>query len=91
VPARGPVVRALVVLAAVVGGGLALAGGLALRGPGLVAVCVAALFTACLCAAIAHEEHGGNVRASVAAGAQAAAWTVVVLLAVAAPPGWPGE
>ena len=89
-PARGPVVRALVVLAAVVGGGLALAGGLALRGPGLVAVCVAGLFAACLCAAIAHEEHGGNVRAAVAAGAQAAAWTVVVLLAVAGTAGLAG-
>ena len=82
-PVRGPVVRALVVLAAVVGGGLALAGGLALRATGLVAVCVAGLFAACLCAAIAHEEHGRNVRAAAAAGAQAAAWTVALLLAVA--------
>jgi hypothetical protein len=87
---RGPVVRALVVLATVVGGGLALAGGLALRGPGLVAVCVGGLFAACLCAAIAHEEHGGNVRASLAAGAQAAAWTVAVLLAVAGTAGLAG-
>jgi hypothetical protein len=79
-----------VVLAAVVGGALALAGGLALRGPGLVAVCVAGLFAACLCAAIAHEEHGGNVRASLAAGAQAAAWTVAVLLAVAGTAGVAG-
>jgi hypothetical protein len=79
-----------VVIAAVVGGALALAGGLALRGPGLVAVCVAGLFAACLCAAIAHEEHGGNVRASVAAGAQAAAWTVAVLLAVAGTAGVAG-
>jgi hypothetical protein len=90
VPTRGPVVRALVVLAAVVGGVLALAGGLALRGPGLVAVCVAGLFAACLCAAIAHEEHGGNLRAALAAGAQGAAWTVAVLLAVAGTAGLAG-
>jgi hypothetical protein len=79
-----------VVLAAAVGGALALAGGLALRGPGLIAVCVAGLFTACLCAAIAHEEHGGNGRVSVAAGAQGAAWTVAGLLAVAGTAGLAG-
>ena len=82
-PDRGPLVRTLVVLAAVVGGALALAGGLALRAPGLVAVCVAGLFAACLCAAIAHEEHGGNLRVSLGAGAQAAAWTVAGLLVIA--------
>lgn len=89
-PARGPVVRTLVVLAAAVGGALALLGGLALRGPGLIAVCVAGLFTACLCAAIAHEERGRNVRVSVAAGAQGAAWTVAMLLAVAGTAGLAG-
>jgi len=72
-----------VVLGSVVGGALALAGGLALRGPGLTAVGIAGVFAAGLCAAIAHEEHGGNLRTSLAAGAQAAAWTVAALLAIA--------
>jgi hypothetical protein len=90
VPARGPFIRAAVGVAVVIGGALALAGGLALRGPGLTAVVVAGLFAACLCAAIAHEEHGGNLRSSVAAGAQAGAWTVAGLLAVAGTAGLAG-
>jgi hypothetical protein len=90
VPDRGPLFRSVVVLGAVVGGALALAGGLALRGPGLTAVGVAALFAACLCAAIAHEEHDGNLRSSMAAGLQAAAWTVAVLLAIAGTAGLAG-
>lgn len=89
-PARGPLFRSLVVVTAVLGGALALAGGLALRGPGLTAVAVAGLFAACLCAAIAHEEHDGNLRASLAAAAQGAAWTVAVLLAVAGTAGLAG-
>jgi hypothetical protein len=79
-----------VVGASVLGGALALAGGLALRGPGLVAVAVAGFFAACLCAAIAHEEHGGSLRASMTAGLQGAAWTVVALLAVAGTAGLAG-
>jgi hypothetical protein len=90
VPARGPFIRAAVGVAVVIGGALALAGGLALRGPGLTAVVVAGLFAACLCAAIAHEEHGGNLRSSVAAGAHAGAWTVAALLAVAGTAGLAG-
>ena len=89
-PARGPLVRTIVVVAAVLGGALALAGGLALRGAGLTAVAVAGLFAACLCAAIAHEEHDGNLRSSLAAAAQGAAWTVAVLLAVAGTAGLAG-
>jgi hypothetical protein len=79
-----------VVVGSVVGGALALAGGLALRGPGLTAVAVAGLFAACLCAAIAHEENAGNLRACLAAAAQGAAWTIAVLLAVAGTAGLAG-
>ena len=89
-PARGPLFRSFVVVASVAGGALALAGGLSLRGPGLTAVAVAGLFAACLCAAIAHEEHSGSMRSTLAAAAQGAAWTVAVLLAVAGTAGLAG-
>jgi hypothetical protein len=90
VPVRGPLFRSFAVLAAVVGGALALAGALALRGPGLTAVAVAGLFAACLCAAITHEEQGSTLRSTLGAAAQAAAWTVAVLLAVAGTAGLAG-
>jgi hypothetical protein len=90
VPGRDPLVRSVVVGAFVLGGALALAGALALRGPGLVAVAVAGFFAACLCAAIAHEEHGGNLRASVTAGVHGAAWTIAALLAIAGTAGLAG-
>lgn len=89
-PTRGPLFRSVVVLGAIVGGALALTGALALRGSGLTAVAVAGLFAACLCAAIAHEEHDGDLRSSLAAGAQGAAWTVAALLAVAGTAGVAG-
>ena len=80
-PARSPLFRFAAVVGAVVVGALALAGALALRGSGLTAVAVAGLFAACLCGAIAHEEHDGDLRSSLAAGVQGAAWTVAALLA----------
>jgi hypothetical protein len=90
VPTRGSLVRSLVVLAAVVGGVLALAGGLALRGPGLIAVVVAGVFAGCLCAAVAREGAHADMRGALGAAAQGAAWTVAVLLALAGTAGLAG-
>ncbi|MCW2634840.1 MAG: conserved rane protein of unknown function [Blastococcus sp.] len=89
-PTRGSLVRSLVVLGAVVGGVLALAGGLALRGPGLIAVVVAGVFAGCLCGAIAREGAHADLRAALGAAAQGAAWTVAVLLALAGTAGLAG-
>ncbi len=82
-PIRGPLVRSAAVLGAVVGGALALAGALAIRGPGLTAVGVAGLFAACLCAGVAREEATSDLRSTFNAALHGAAWTVFVLLAVA--------
>jgi hypothetical protein len=90
VPRRGPVARSLLIVGITAGGALVLAGALALRGPGLTAVAVAALFAACLCAAIARESSAEGVRSTLAAAAQGAAWTVAVLLALAGTAGLAG-
>jgi hypothetical protein len=83
VPIRGSFVRSLVVLAVLVGGLLAVAGGLALRGPGLSAVVVSGVFAGGVCAAIAREGIENDLRATLAAAAHGAAWTVAALLAIA--------
>jgi hypothetical protein len=90
VPRRGPLARSLLVVGVAAGGALVLAGALALRGAGLTAVAVAGLFAACLCAAIARESWGGNLRSTLGAAAQGAGWTVAVLLALAGTAGLAG-
>jgi hypothetical protein len=83
VSTRGPVVRVLLGLAVVCCGIVAVAGGLELRGPGLVAVCVAGALVACLAAGIAREAPGADRRSTLEAAASAGGWTVGVLLVLA--------
>ncbi len=76
---RGPLPRLLFWTGAVVGAGLAVVGGLALRPPGLVAVGLAALVSACLAAGVVRESRPGG-QAVVDAAWRAGVATVVVLL-----------
>ena len=76
---RGPLPRLLLWTGAVVGAGLAVIGGLALRPPGLVAVGLGALVAACLAAGVARESRPGK-QAIVDAAWKAGAATVGVLL-----------
>lgn len=76
---RGPLPRFLLGLGAVIGGALAVVGGLALRPPGLVAVGLAAVVAACLAAGVARESRPGRP-AVVDAAWKAGTATVVVLL-----------
>ncbi|MGR6967354.1 hypothetical protein ACU610_23125 [Geodermatophilus sp. URMC 61] len=76
---RGPLPRLLLWTGATVGAGLAVIGGLALRPPGLVAVGLAALVSACLAAGVARESRPGQ-QAIVDAAWKAGAATVAVLL-----------
>ena len=76
---RGPLPRLLFWTGAVVGGGLAVVGGLALRPPGLVAVGLAALVAACLAAGVVRESRPGR-QAVVDAAWKAGVVTVAVLL-----------
>ena len=79
VSTRGPLPRLLFWSGAVVGAGLAVVGGLALRPPGLVAVGLAAVVSACLAAGVARESRRGNP-AVVDAAWKAGVATVGVLL-----------
>ena len=76
---RGPLPRLLLWTGAVAGAGLALVGGLALRPPGLVAVGLAAVVSACLAAGVARESRAGQ-QSVVDAAWKAGAATVAVLL-----------
>jgi hypothetical protein len=76
---RGPLPRLLLGLGAVVGAALAVVGGLALRPPGLVAVGLAAVVSACLAAGVARESRSGRI-AVVDAAWKAGVATVAVLL-----------
>ena len=76
---RGPLPRLLSWAGAVVGGGLAVVGGLALRPPGLVAVGLAALVAACLAAGVVRESGPGR-QAVVDAAWKTGVATVAVLL-----------
>ena len=76
---RGPLPGLLYWTGAVVGGGLAVVGGLALRPPGLVAVGLAAVVAACLAAGVVRESRPGRQAVADAAW-KAAAATVAVLL-----------
>lgn len=81
-PTRGPLARVLLALGLCCGGLLVVAGGLALRGPGLVAVGVAGGVAAALAAGVARESPGAGRHVAVEAAWQAAAWTVGVLLVI---------
>ena len=77
---RGVFVRCLACVALVVVGGLALVGGLSLRPAGLLAVGLAAVVTGALAAGIARESSDDDLRATLDATWQTAAWTIGVLL-----------
>ena len=79
-PQRRPLPRPLLVTGLVVAGLVAVVGGLALRGPGLVAVGVAGALAACLGWGTAREAPGPSTRSNTEAAVLAAAWTVGVLL-----------
>ncbi|MGY1679768.1 hypothetical protein [Geodermatophilus sp. SYSU D01176] len=76
---RGPLPRLLLWSGAVGGAGLAVVGGLALRPPGLVAVGLAAVVSACLAAGLARESRSRRT-AVVDAAWKAGVATVAVLL-----------
>ncbi|TFV61826.1 hypothetical protein E4P41_09100 [Geodermatophilus sp. DF01-2] len=76
---RGPLARCLLGLGVVVGAGLAVVGGLALRPPGLVAVGLAAVVSACLAGGVVRESRPER-HAIVEAAWKAGAATVAVLL-----------
>lgn len=77
---RRPVQGPLVVVALTGAGLVAVVGGLALRGPGLVAVAVAGALAACLGWGTARESTSSTRRSNAEAAILAAAWTVGVLL-----------
>jgi hypothetical protein len=77
---RRPFQRPLVVTGLTLGGLVAVVGGLALRGPGLVAVAVAGGLAACLGWGTARESTGPVHRSNTEAAVLAAAWTIGVLL-----------
>jgi hypothetical protein len=64
-------------------GALAVTGGLALRGPELVAVGVAGVLAGSMAAGIAREAPGGHTRSTLEVAAAAAGVTVVALLVIA--------
>jgi hypothetical protein len=83
VPIRGLFARVLAGVGLVCGGTLVIAGGVAMRGPGLVAVGLAGMLAACTGAGIARESPGRGRRSIAEVAVQAAAWTVGTLLLVA--------
>jgi hypothetical protein len=80
VPHRRPVQGPLVVVGLVAAGIVAVVGGLALRGPGLVAVAVAGVLAACLGWGTARESTSPSSRSNTEAAVLAGAWTVGALL-----------
>jgi hypothetical protein len=80
---RAPLLRVLLWTGLLCGGALAVTGGLALRGPELVAVGVAGALAGCMAAGIAREAPGGHTRSTLEAAAAAAGVTVVALLVIA--------
>jgi len=83
VPTRRPLGRSLLGVGVVLGGAVAVVGGLALWGPGLVAVGVAGGVSAALAAGVARESPGGSRSAAVEVAWQAGAWTMGTILVVA--------
>jgi hypothetical protein len=80
VPVRRPLARILLWSGAIGGGALGVIGGLSLRGPGLVAVGLAATLAACTAAGIARESSRHDRRTTIESAVQASAWTVGALL-----------
>jgi len=83
VPTRSLLGRSLLGIGVVLGGAVAVVGGLALWGPGLVAVGVAGGVSAGLAAGVARESPGGSRQAAVETAWQACAWTMGAILLVA--------
>ena len=82
-PDRAPLLRVLLWIGLPCCGALAVTGGLALRGPELVAVGVAGTLAGCMAAGIAREAQGGHARSTPEVAAAAAGATVVALLVLA--------
>ncbi len=82
-PVRGPLVRLLWRIGALGAAVLAVVGGLALRGPGLVAVGVAGTLAACIAVGVLRDGPGQDRRSMVESAVQASCWTVGVLLVLA--------
>ncbi|MEU2350757.1 hypothetical protein [Modestobacter sp. NPDC049651] len=81
--ARGPLARLSLGLLFLLAGALAVVGGVAIRGAGLVAVLLAAVVAACVAAGVARESHPVAARqAGLDAAWRAVAWTVGGLLVV---------
>ncbi|MGY2002001.1 hypothetical protein [Blastococcus sp. SYSU DS1024] len=81
-PVRGPLFRFLIGLGLACAAVVAVVGGIALRGPGLVAVCVSGALAGCVAAGVARETPGPARRSTLEAAVQAAAVTIGVLLVV---------
>ncbi|MGY1724627.1 hypothetical protein [Blastococcus sp. SYSU DS0533] len=82
VPVRGPLVRFLIGLGVACAAVLAVVGGIALRGPGLVAVCVSGALAGCVAAGVAREAPRPARRSVLESAGQAAAVTIGALLVV---------
>jgi len=78
-----PLVRSAQVLALLVAAALAVVGALALRGPGLVTVLVAAAVVGAVSAGMASEVPGAGRGRALDTGGRAAGWTAGVLLVLA--------
>jgi hypothetical protein len=83
VPLRRPLVRLMWWIGGVAAGGLAVLGGLGLRGSGLVAVGIAGVLAASTAVGIARDAPGHDRRSVLEYAVQAACWTVGILLALA--------
>jgi hypothetical protein len=84
VPIRAPLPRVLMWVVVLVCGAVAVTGGLALRGPEIVAVGVAAGLAGCMAAGIARESAASSrTRSTLETAASVGAATVVVLLILA--------
>ncbi|MCF6506195.1 hypothetical protein E9549_02045 [Blastococcus sp. MG754426] len=82
VPVRGPLVRFLIGVGLACAAVLAVVGGIALRGPGLVAVCVSGALAGCVAAGVAREAPRPGRRSVLESAGQAAAVTIGALLVV---------
>ena len=81
-PVHGPLLRIALGLGLVCAAVVAAAGGIALRGPGVVAVCLAGALAGCVAAAVAREAPGPAHRSTLETAGLAAAATVGVLLVI---------
>ena len=81
-PARGPLLRFVLGLGLACAAVVAVIGGIALRGPGVVAVCVSGALAGCVAAGVAREAPGPARRSTLETAGLAAAATVGVLLVI---------